>query len=401
MSRPQADAFVFFGGTGNLAYKKIFPALPRLTRGGRLDSGDLRRTGGWNLDRKGTRREGVERHGIVDRTPSRNFPPSRYVGGGYDDPPPTRRSGGNWATRNTRSSIRDPSRAPARWSGDSRARCDQGARVVARTVRARRLRVRPGLTGFSTAASRENGSSGRPLSRQNSVQNLVYSASRILLEPIEPNTSVGPITMAEQFGLEGAGRTTTRPAIATWSRTTCCRCLERVDGAAGGERGRGSVGQQVRSLKPSRRSSGESRGSSGISQGNGVPPLDGDLRALRIELLVAMAGGGFFIRRGSFSPLNMVEVVVTLLVRPRSFSAACRISGGDPRGNTPVPSRTGPGEALGDDQAPGEWMRARGRAGQPPGRADEPEPTSSSWGTPAGRDVSGSRGRYFEEAGGT
>jgi glucose-6-phosphate 1-dehydrogenase len=33
----QADAFVFFGATGDLAYKKIFPALQALVRRGRLD----------------------------------------------------------------------------------------------------------------------------------------------------------------------------------------------------------------------------------------------------------------------------------------------------------------------------------------------------------------------------
>src|SRR4029079_7440983 len=32
-----ADAFVFFGATGDLAFKKIFPALQGLTRRGLLD----------------------------------------------------------------------------------------------------------------------------------------------------------------------------------------------------------------------------------------------------------------------------------------------------------------------------------------------------------------------------
>jgi glucose-6-phosphate 1-dehydrogenase len=32
-----ADAFVFFGATGDLAYKKIFPALQALARRGKLD----------------------------------------------------------------------------------------------------------------------------------------------------------------------------------------------------------------------------------------------------------------------------------------------------------------------------------------------------------------------------
>jgi len=89
MSRPQADAFVFFGGTGDLAYKKIFPALHRLTRGGRLDVPVICvARGGWNLDRlREHAREGIERHGIVDRDAFERFSRLlRYVGGDYDDP---------------------------------------------------------------------------------------------------------------------------------------------------------------------------------------------------------------------------------------------------------------------------------------------------------------------------
>ena len=35
--RPHSDALVFFGATGDLAYKKIFPALQAMVRRGKLD----------------------------------------------------------------------------------------------------------------------------------------------------------------------------------------------------------------------------------------------------------------------------------------------------------------------------------------------------------------------------
>jgi glucose-6-phosphate 1-dehydrogenase len=35
--RPRSDALVFFGATGDLAYKKIFPALQAMARRGVLD----------------------------------------------------------------------------------------------------------------------------------------------------------------------------------------------------------------------------------------------------------------------------------------------------------------------------------------------------------------------------
>ena len=36
MSNTQSDAFVFFGATGDLAYKKIFPALQAMIKRGHL-----------------------------------------------------------------------------------------------------------------------------------------------------------------------------------------------------------------------------------------------------------------------------------------------------------------------------------------------------------------------------
>src|SRR6187401_2010467 len=35
--RPRSDALVFFGATGDLAYKKIFPALHAMAKRGKLD----------------------------------------------------------------------------------------------------------------------------------------------------------------------------------------------------------------------------------------------------------------------------------------------------------------------------------------------------------------------------
>jgi glucose-6-phosphate 1-dehydrogenase len=37
MEKERSDAFVFFGASGHLAYKKIFPALQAMARRGKLD----------------------------------------------------------------------------------------------------------------------------------------------------------------------------------------------------------------------------------------------------------------------------------------------------------------------------------------------------------------------------
>ena len=38
MTSPRSDAFVFFGASGDLAYKKIFPALQAMIRRDGLDT---------------------------------------------------------------------------------------------------------------------------------------------------------------------------------------------------------------------------------------------------------------------------------------------------------------------------------------------------------------------------
>ena len=63
-----ADTLVFFGATGDLAYKKIFPALQAMVRRGRLNVpviGVAR--AGWTLDQlKARARDSVEKHGGLD-----------------------------------------------------------------------------------------------------------------------------------------------------------------------------------------------------------------------------------------------------------------------------------------------------------------------------------------------
>src|SRR5262249_26221634 len=89
MSAPQCDAMVFFGATGDLAYKKIFPALYAMVRHGRLDVPVIGvAKAGWDIDRFRQRaRESIAAHGGVDEaafdTLSRLL---RYVDGDYRDP---------------------------------------------------------------------------------------------------------------------------------------------------------------------------------------------------------------------------------------------------------------------------------------------------------------------------
>ena len=70
MINSHADALVFFGATGDLAYKKIFPALQSMIKRGSLDIPIIGvAKAGWNLNRFRPRaKDSLEKHGGgVDR----------------------------------------------------------------------------------------------------------------------------------------------------------------------------------------------------------------------------------------------------------------------------------------------------------------------------------------------
>ena len=68
MPVPHADALVFFGITGNLAYKKIFPALQAMVKRGHLNVPIIGvANAGWSLDQLRARaRDSLAQHGGVD-----------------------------------------------------------------------------------------------------------------------------------------------------------------------------------------------------------------------------------------------------------------------------------------------------------------------------------------------
>ncbi len=65
MSEPHSDALVFFGATGDLAYKKIFPALQAMLKRGHLNVPVIGvAKAGWNLDQfKARAHDSLEKHG--------------------------------------------------------------------------------------------------------------------------------------------------------------------------------------------------------------------------------------------------------------------------------------------------------------------------------------------------
>jgi len=84
-----SDALVFFGATGDLAYKKIFPALQAMVKRGRLNAPVIGvAKSGWTLDQLRARaRDSLEKHGGVDTAAFGKLSGLlRYVDGDYQDP---------------------------------------------------------------------------------------------------------------------------------------------------------------------------------------------------------------------------------------------------------------------------------------------------------------------------
>jgi glucose-6-phosphate 1-dehydrogenase len=89
MSDSHSDALVFYGATGDLAYKKIFPALQSMAKRGHLDVPVIGvAKAGWNLDQlRGRAHDSLEAHGGVDPAAFDKLRSLlRYVDGDYADP---------------------------------------------------------------------------------------------------------------------------------------------------------------------------------------------------------------------------------------------------------------------------------------------------------------------------
>jgi len=84
-----SDALVFFGATGDLAYKQIFPALQHLAKRDKLHGPVIGvAKAGWNLDQfKARAKDSVEQHGGLDPEGFAKLSALlQYVDGDYNDP---------------------------------------------------------------------------------------------------------------------------------------------------------------------------------------------------------------------------------------------------------------------------------------------------------------------------
>jgi glucose-6-phosphate 1-dehydrogenase len=214
MTGSHSDALVFFGATGDLAYKKIFPALQAMSKRGHLDIPIVGvAKAGWNLDQLRARaRESVEKHGGLDREAfDRMCHLLRYVDGDYHDASTFQE------LRKELGSAERPAfylAIPPPLFGLVTQQlactdCDQGARVIVEKPFGTDLASARDLNKILLGTFPESGifRIDHYLGKQ-PVRNLLYFRfANIFVDSLWNRSTVESvqITMAEDFGVQGRG----------------------------------------------------------------------------------------------------------------------------------------------------------------------------------------------------
>jgi glucose-6-phosphate 1-dehydrogenase len=337
MTGSHSDALVFFGATGDLAYKKIFPALQAMAKRGNLNIPVVGvAKAGWTLDQLRARaRESVEKHGGLDREAfDRLCRLLRYVDGDYHDV----------STFNQLRQELGSAERPAYYLAIPPAlfglvtqnlactNCSNGARVIVEKPFGTDLASARDLNRILLGTFPESGifRIDHYLGQQ-PVRNLLYFRfANVFLDSLWNRSAVESvqITMAEDFGVQGRGafydRTgTVRDVIQNHIFQILCNLAMEPPVRTDSESIRDEKVKVLKAIAPIGETSMVRGQFRGYQNENGVAPgsRTETFAALKLEVNSwRWQGVPFYIRAGKQMPVTCTEILVRLRRPPDVYS---------------------------------------------------------------------------------